>query len=287
MTHDTFQSPLTGRYSSIEMQKLFSSQFKHSTWRSLWTVLAEAERDLGLPITKEQVKELSSHIDTVDFEAAARYEKELQHDVMAHIHAYADQCPSARSIIHLGATSCYVTDNTDIIQMHEGLKILLDKLKKVILQLAQFARQHAGLACLGFTHFQPAQLTTVGKRASLWIQDLLMDYRELEYRSRNLQFLGVKGATGTQASFLALFDHNHGKVKELDALVSKKMGFAGTFPVSGQTYTRKQDMQVLYSLAGLGASAHKFATDLRLLAHLKEIEEPFAEKQVGFHSHAL
>jgi len=281
MIHETYQSPLAGRYSSAEMQRLFSAQFKHSTWRRLWVALAESEQSLGLPITSQQIQELTDHVDAIDFEKAAKYERQLKHDVMAHIHAYADQCPNARAVIHLGATSCYVTDNTDIIQIREGLNIILSKLRQVISQLADFAKQYAHQACLGYTHFQPAQLTTVGKRACLWIQDLLMDYEELNARSKQLRFLGVKGTTGTQASFLALFNNDHDKVKALDQSVTQKMGFDRLFLISGQTYTRKQDMLVLNALAGLGASAHKFATDLRLLAHLKEIEEPFETKQVG------
>jgi adenylosuccinate lyase len=281
MTHEIYQSPLSGRYSSIEMQKIFSDDFKYSTWRRLWLTLAEAQQLLGLPISNEQLQELTDHVDTINYTAAEDYEKSFEHDVMAHIHAYGDQCPKARGIIHLGATSCYVTDNTDLIQMQKAFQILSSKLKKGLEQLAQFARQYAELPCLGYTHFQPAQLTTVGKRACLWIQDLLLDDQELQRRCKQLFFLGTKGATGTQASFLSLFDGDHEKVKALDACIAKKMGFDNLCLISGQTYTRKQDMLVLNSLAGLGASAHKFATDLRLLAHLGEIEEPFKKKQVG------
>jgi adenylosuccinate lyase len=278
---ELYQSPLTERYSSLEMQRLFSAHFKYSTWRRLWVALAQAEQTVGLPITDEQIKELQDHIAIIDFEVAARYEKQLGHDVMAHILAYGDQCPLAKPILHLGATSCYVTDNTDLIQMRDGFNILIPKLVKVINQLAQFAAQQANQPCLGYTHFQPAQLTTVGKRTCLWLQDLLMDYEELNTRSKSLRFLGAKGATGTQASFLALFNSEHDKVEYLDELIAEKMGFKNLFRISGQTYTRKQDMLVLSALAGLAATAHKFATDLRLLAHLKEVQEPFETKQVG------
>jgi len=281
MSHDTYQSPLAGRYASPEMKRLFSSQFKHSTWRKLWVALAEAEQELGLPISGDQINELRNHIDQIDFQLVADYEKDLQHDVMAHIHAYGDLCPSARPIIHLGATSCFVTDNADLIQMKEGIRQLLFKLEKVIEQLSEFALKHKDLACLGFTHFQPAQLTTVGKRACLWIQDLEIDLDELEQRFTKLKFRGVKGTTGTQASFLALFGGDHDKVKLLDQLVAQKMGFAQVFPITGQTYPRKLDSLILNTLAGIAISTHKFATDLRLLANLKEIEEPFGEKQVG------
>lgn len=281
MSYETYLSPLVERYSSQEMLQLFSPQFKFSTWRKLWVALAEAEMALGLPISKAQIEQMASHVDNIDFTVAADYEKKLQHDVMAHIHAFADQCPSAKAIIHLGATSCYVTDNTDIIQMRQGLHLLNDKLAQVIKQLADFAKTHASLPTLGYTHLQPAQLTTVGKRACLWIQDLLMDFEEINQRIASIKFLGVKGATGTQASFLALLSNDPSKVQALDQMVAAKMGFEKVFTISGQTYTRKQDAQVLYALAGVATSAHKFATDLRLLAHLKEMEEPFADKQVG------
>lgn len=279
--HDSYHSPLTGRYASSGMSQLFSAQFKHSTWRRLWIALAEAEMELGLNITPEQIQELKDHVEDIDFTAASKYENELQHDVMAHIHAYGDQCPKARSIIHLGATSCYVTDNTDTIQMQKALHYLKQKLKIVITHLAFFAKKYADHPCLGFTHYQPAQLTTIGKRACLWTQDLLMDLQEIQYRLDTVKFLGVKGTTGTQASFLALFENDHNKVKDLDEHVALKMGFSERFIISGQTYTRKQDMQVVNALAGLAVSAHKFATDLRLLAGMKEIEEPFGENQVG------
>lgn len=276
-----YKSPLTERYASEEMSTIFSPQYKHTIWRKLWIALAKAEKALGLSITQEQIEELERHYQTIDFAAAEKQESLLHHDVMAHIQVFGEQCPLAKPIIHLGATSCYVTDNTDIIQMRAGLGILLLKLTQVIQQLASFAEKYKELACLGFTHLQPAQLTTVGKRTCLWIQDLLMDFQELEYRLENLRFLGVKGATGTQASFLALFDNDHNKVQQLDHLVADDLGFTNVFLVSGQTYTRKQDVQIINAIAGIAVSAHKFATDLRLLAHLKEIEEPFEEKQVG------
>jgi adenylosuccinate lyase len=280
-TNDIYQSPLVTRYASAEMSHLFSPQFKFSTWRKLWVALAEAEAELGLPITLDQIHEMRLHIEDINFISANHYEEQINHDVMAHIHAYGDQCPLARPIIHWGATSCYVTDNTDLIQMREGLTFLIQQLEKVIRQLAAFAQKYSNQACLGYTHFQPAQLTTLGKRACLWIQDLVLDLQELRYRKAHLRFLGAKGATGTQASFLALFHGDHEKVKQLDQKIAAKMGFDNLFVISGQTYTRKQDIFVLQALAGVGASAHKMATDLRLLAHLKEVEEPFSAKQVG------
>lgn len=281
MNEDIYQSPLVTRYASQEMSYLFSAQFKHVTWRKLWIALAEAEAELGLPITPQQIQELKQHQDTIDFVLAAQYEKQFNHDVMAHIHTYGDQCPLARPIIHLGATSCYVTDNTDLIQMREGLTLLIKRLETVIKQLMEFAKKYSHVACLGFTHFQPAQLTTVGKRACLWIQDLLLDLKDLKYRKNSLKFLGAKGATGTQASFLALFKGNIDLVKQLDQIIALKMGFDQLFTISGQTYTRKQDLQILQTLAGVGVTSHKIGTDMRLLAHLKEIEEPFLESQVG------
>jgi adenylosuccinate lyase len=281
MAHETYQSPLSTRYASGEMQAIFSDQFKYSTWRRLWIALAQAEMELGLPITKDQVAALTKYAENINFEAATEHEKSLQHDVMAHIHAYGDQCPQARPIIHLGATSCYVTDNTDIIQMRKALQILTAKLVQVLQQLAHFASEYRELPCLGFTHFQAAQPTTVGKRACLWAQDFLLDLHELEWRRENLRFLGVKGTTGTQASFLTLFNNDRNKVQELDRLVANKMGFPNLFNISGQTYTRKQDAFIFNTLAGIAISAHKFATDLRLLAGLKEIEEPFRDQQVG------
>lgn len=263
------------------MSHCFSAQFKHETWRKLWIALAEAEKELGLDISHEQIDELKSHSANIDFAAVQRYEAELHHDVMAHIHAYGDLCPKARPIIHLGATSCYVTDNTDTIQQKRALSLIEQQLVAVIRQLAAFAARFKGTPCLGYTHFQPAQPTTVGKRACLWIQDFAMDLADLRYYNGNLKFLGVKGTTGTQASFLALFSQDDSKVAALDRLVADKMGFSQVFPVTGQTYTRKQDAQILHLLARLAASAHKFATDLRLLAGLKEMEEPFGEKQIG------
>lgn len=281
MNTDIYQSSLVTRYASSQMSEIFSAQYKYSTWRKLWVALAEAEAELGLPISQEQIHELKSFIDKIDFSLAQKYESEVHHDVMAHIHAYGDQCPGARPIIHWGATSCYVTDNTDLLQIREGIKILLETLKKAIKQLAKFASHYASLPCLGFTHFQPAQLTTLGKRACLWLQDFVLDYDELSYRLDTIHFLGVKGATGTQAAFLNLFNGEKEKVKRLDQLISEKMHFKNVFSISGQTYTRKQDIFLLQSLGGIASSAHKFGTDLRLLAHLKEVEEPFANKQIG------
>lgn len=278
---NSYQSPLSARYASQEMSSLFSAQYKHSTWRKLWIALAEAEQELGLPISPIQIVELKAHADDIDFDAVAIYEKQLHHDVMAHIHAYGDQCPEARAIIHLGATSCYVTDNTDLIQMREGLGLLIPKLALVIKQLSRFALYYRQSACLGYTHFQPAQLTTVGKRAALWIQDFLTDWKEWCLRREQIRFLGAKGATGTQASYLALFNQDHEKVKLLDLLIAQKMGFQHTLQIAGQTYTRKQDMQIVSALASFAVSAHKFATDLRLLSHLKEVSEPFEAHQVG------
>jgi adenylosuccinate lyase len=276
-----YQNPLSSRYASKEMCELFSAHFKYTTWRKLWVALAEAQQHLGLPITNAQISELKAHIADIDFDKVAHLEKQTHHDVMAHILAYGEQCPGAKGIIHLGSTSCFVTDNTDLIQIREGFKLLLPKLDTVIKQLSKFALQYRHLACLGYTHFQPAQLTTVGKRACMWIQDFLIDWEEWNNRVKNIPFLGTKGTTGTQASFLALFDQNHEKVKQLDHAIAQKMGFDKTLLISGQTYTRKFDILILSALAGFASSAHKFATDLRLLSHLKEIAEPFEEKQVG------
>ena len=276
-----FVHPLIDRYASREMVGVFSEERRFSTWRRLWVALAEAEKELGLPISQEQIDELKAHVDDLNLDVARRYERELRHDVMAHIKAYGDQCPKARGIIHLGATSCFVTDNTDVILMRDGLEILLVKVANVLNNLAAFARKYRDLPTLGFTHLQPAQPTTVGKRACLWAQDFLMDLHQLEKARKNLRFRGVKGTTGTQDSFLKLFEGDHEKVKNLDRLVTHKMGFDRAFIITGQTYTRKQDAQVLYALAGLAQSAHKFATDLRLLQHLKEVEEPFGKRQVG------
>jgi adenylosuccinate lyase len=276
-----YQSPLSNRYASDEMSSIFSPRFKFLTWRKLWIALAVAQKNLGLPITSRQIESMLDAFDKIDLTRAEEYEKKFRHDVMAHIHAFGDLCPEARGIIHLGATSCFVTDNTDLIQMREGLRIIRNKILQVIRQLHPFAQEHASLICLSYTHFQPAQPTTVGKRACLWLQDLLIDLSDVERALEDLRFLGVKGATGTQASFLALFEGDHHKVKKLEELVAQEMGFPHPFSISGQTYTRKQDIRVTSALSSFAASAHKFATDLRLLAHLKEIEEPFAEKQIG------
>ena len=280
---ENYESPLSSRYASKEMQYIFSPDKKFSTWRRLWVALARAEMQLGLPVTQEQVDELEAHAapEFIDYEAAANYEKQLRHDVMAHIHAYGDQCPKAMPIIHLGATSCYVGDNTDVILMKEALVLIRDELVRVIHNLAQFADQYKALPTLGFTHYQAAQLTTVGKRATLWLNELVMDLHEVEYRIADLKLLGSKGTTGTQASFLELFEGDHEKVKQAEALIAKEMGFDACVPVSGQTYSRKVDTFVVNTLAGIAASASKFATDLRLLAHMKEIEEPFEKKQIG------
>lgn len=284
-----YDNPLVSRYAGKAMAALWSPQRKFSTWRRLWLALAEAQHELGLltddgsrpRIDPAQLEELRSHLDDIDLARADQYERRLRHDVMAHIHAYADLCPSAAGIIHLGATSCYVTDNTDLLLMREGLCLLRDQLVGVIDALATFARRHRDLATLGYTHFQPAQLTTVGKRACLWCSDLVMDLEEIEHRLATLRFRGAKGTTGTQASFLALFRGDHAKVRQLDLLVARKMGFDSVYTVTGQTYSRKVDSQVLDVLAGLGQSLHKLGTDLRLLAHEQEIDEPFDAEQVG------
>jgi len=276
-----YQSPLSERYASDEMQFIFSARKKFSTWRRLWVALARAEQELGLPVTPEQVTQLEAHIDDIDFERAANYERQLRHDVMSHVHTYGDCCPDAKGIIHLGATSCYVGDNTDIIVMREGLLLLQDKLVGVIAALAKFADKYKSLPTLGFTHFQPAQLVTVGKRTTLWMNELLLDLEELEFRIGGLKLLGSRGTTGTQASFLALFEGDHEKCKELDRKICKEMGFADVVPVSGQTYSRKVDAAILATLSGIAQSASKFANDLRLLSHLKEVEEPYESKQIG------
>jgi adenylosuccinate lyase len=281
MAHDHYENPLTGRYASREMSALWSEQRKFSTWRRLWVALAEAERELGLPITDAQIVELAREVDNIDFAAARAYEKKLRHDVMAHVHAYGDVCPTARPIIHLGATSCYVTDNTDLILIREGLEMTARRLAAVIDALGRFAAEYRSLPCLGFTHLQPAQPTTVGKRACLWAYDLALDLAEIEHRLSTLRARSVKGTTGTQASFLALFDGDHAKVRRLEQLVAEKLGFAQSFAVTGQTYTRKVDAQVVDCLSGISQSAHKLATDLRLLASRKEVEEPFEADQIG------
>lgn len=279
--HERYENPLISRYASDAMAKLFGDQRKFSTWRRLWVALAEAEQELGLPISDAQIAELRARVDDIDFAAAARHEKTLRHDVMAHVHTFGDVCPNARGIIHLGATSCYVTDNTDLILMREALQLVRDRLASVIRKLAKFARDYRDLPCLGFTHLQPAQPTTVGKRACLWAYDLVLDLDEVEHRIASLRARSVKGTTGTQASFLELFGGDHGKVRALESLVAKKLGFDATYAVTGQTYSRKVDSQIVDVLSGIAQSAHKLATDLRLLQSRKEIEEPFEKSQIG------
>ena len=281
MPSNTYESPLSSRYASDEMLYIFSADKKFSTWRRLWVALARAEMELGLPVTQEQVHELEAHLTDIDYDRAAQWEKKLRHDVMAHVHTYGELCPKAMPIIHLGATSCYVGDNTDVILMREGLELVRDKLVRVLNRLAKFAEEYKALPTLGFTHFQAAQLVTVGKRATLWMNDLLSDLAEVEYRISTLKLLGSKGTTGTQASFLELFEGDHEKVKELERKIAKEMGFDQVVPVSGQTYSRKMDYNVVSTLAGIAQSASKFATDLRLLCHLKEVEEPFEKNQIG------
>jgi adenylosuccinate lyase len=278
---DVYESPLGARYAGPAMSALFSARTRVATWRHLWVALAQAQRDLGLPISAAQVDELRAHVTDVDFEKAAAYESKFRHDVMAHVHAYGDVAPSAKGIIHLGATSCFVTDNADLILMRDAIDLLLPPLASAIAHLAAFARARAALPCVAYTHFQPAQLTTVGKRACMWVQDFLDDLARLREVRDAMRFRGVKGTTGTQASFLALFDGDHDKVKELDARVAAAMGFERRYAVTGQTYPRKLDYEVLSALAGLAISAAKFATDLRLLAHEREIEEPFEKHQIG------
>ena len=263
------------------MQRLFSERHKFTTWRRLWIALAESERQLGLPISEAQIAELKAHVDDINFDVAEAREKEVRHDVMSHVYAYGQQCPEARGIIHLGATSCYVGDNTDLIVMREALALLRAKLLTVIANLADFAERHAGLPTLAFTHFQPAQPTTVGKRATLWIQDLISDVADLDYVSGSLRLLGSKGTTGTQASFLELFNGDHAKCEQLDQLIAQKMDFPGCYDVSGQTYSRKIDSRVMGILSGIAQSAAKFSNDIRLLQHLKEVEEPFEKSQIG------
>jgi len=280
---DSYENPLTSRYASAEMSALFSARMKFSTWRRLWLWLAEAERELGLPIPEASLDELRAHLIPTEEELAAadRYERETKHDVMAHLHALGDVAPAARGVLHLGATSAFVGDNADLIVLREALRLLARRTVRVIARLSRFAKKYRDLPCLGFTHFQAAQPTTVGKRACLWLQDLALDHRELVRRADELRFLGCKGATGTQASFVALFDGDADKAERLDILVAAKAGFADRLLISGQTYTRKQDALVLSALAGLAASASKFANDLRLLQHMKEVEEPFGPRQVG------
>ncbi len=281
MEKNTYESPLSARYASKEMKYIFSPDKKFRTWRKLWIALAESEKELGLPITQEQIDELKAHSDDINYEVAQEREKLVRHDVMSHVYAYGVQCPNAKGIIHLGATSCYVGDNTDIIIMTEGLKLIRNKLITVIRNLSKFADEYKALPTLAFTHFQPAQPTTVGKRATLWIQELLMDLEDVEYQLSKAKLLGSKGTTGTQASFLELFDGDHEKCKELDKKIAQKMGYKSCFPVSGQTYSRKLDSQFLNVLAGIAQSASKFSNDIRLLQHLKEIEEPFEKNQIG------
>ena len=281
MTHEIYQNPLVSRYSSPEMASLFGDDRKFRLWRKLWIALAEAQSELGLAIDADQIAELRAKVDHIDYEKIATYERKLRHDVMAHVHGYADLCPSARPIIHLGATSCFVTDNADLILLREALTLVRDRLVAVIDMLARFAEEHRDLACLGFTHMQPAQPTTVGKRACLWAYDLALDLEEIEHRIERLRFRSTKGTTGTQASFLSLFNGDHQKVEQLEQIVAQKMGFDATYAVTGQTYPRKVDAQIIDVLSGIAASAHKAATDLRLLQHRKEVEEPFEKSQVG------
>lgn len=277
----TYETPLNSRYASKEMQFLFSPDKKFRTWRRLWIALAESERELGLPISQEQIDELRRSADDINYEAAEARERLVRHDVMAHVYAYGEQCPAAKPIIHLGATSCYVGDNADVIIMHEALELIREKLVNVMAALADFAIQYKSLPTLGYTHYQPAQLTTVGKRATLWLQDLEMDYEALQEQLAKKKLRGAKGTTGTQASFLELFDGDGEKVKKLDRLVAEKMGYSDVFAVTGQTYPRKLDSQILNVLSGIAQSAHKFSNDIRLLQNLKEIEEPFEENQIG------
>ena len=281
MSHDCYENPLVTRYASASMSQLWSEKKKIQTWRRLWVALAEAESELGLPISKEQLDELHDQAAHIDFRKAATYERQLRHDVMAHVHTYGDSCPTARAIIHLGATSAFITDNTDLILLREALRMIIDRLATVIDRLAQFAELHRNVATLGFTHLQPAQPTTVGKRACLWAYDLVQDLLEAEHRWKKLKARSTMGTTGTQASFLCLFQGNHDKVRQLQQRVAEKMGFEETYAVTGQTYPRKVDMQVIDVLVGIAASAHKAATDLRLLAHRKELEEPVETHQIG------
>lgn len=281
MSTDRYVSPLSERYASKEMQYVFSPDKKFRTWRRLWIALAETEKDLGLPITDEQIGELKEHKDDINYDVAREREKVVRHDVMSHVYAYGQQCPKAKGIIHLGATSCYVGDNTDIIIMAEALEIVRKKLLNVIAELAAFADEYKALPTLAFTHFQPAQPTTVGKRATIWMQEFMMDLEDLEYVKDSLKLLGSKGTTGTQASFLELFEGDQEKIDRIDPMIAEKMGFKACYPVSGQTYSRKVDTRVVNVLAGIAASAHKFSNDIRLLQHLKEVEEPFEKTQIG------
>ena len=279
--HSIWSSPLSARYASRPMQELFSDDKKFRTWRRLWIALAEAEQELGLDITDVQIAQLREHAEDINYDVAKAREAKVRHDVMSHVYAYGQQCPDARGIIHLGATSCYVGDNTDLIVMHEALALLQKKIVAILAQLREFALKYKDMPTLAFTHFQPAQPTTVGKRAALWAQDLLMDYEEIQYLLDNKKLLGQKGTTGTQASFIELFDGDEAKASQIDALIASKMGYDSVFPVSGQTYTRKYDTRVLHALSGIAQSAHKFSNDIRLLQHMKEIEEPFEKNQIG------
>lgn len=281
MSTDRYQSPLSERYASKEMQYIFSPDMKFRTWRKLWIALAETEKELGLNITQEQIDELKAHKDDINYDVAKEREKQVRHDVMSHVYAYGVQCPKAKGIIHLGATSCYVGDNTDIIVMTEALKLVKKKLVNVIAELSKFADEHKALPTLAFTHFQPAQPTTVGKRATLWMQEFMLDLEDLDYVISTMKLLGSKGTTGTQASFLELFDGDQETIDRIDPMIAEKMGFKECYPVSGQTYSRKVDTRVLNVLAGIAASAHKFSNDIRLLQHLKEVEEPFEKSQIG------
>ena len=281
MSTDRYQSPLSERYASKEMQYIFSPDMKFRTWRKLWIALAETEKELGLNITQEQIDELKAHADDINYDVAKEREKQVRHDVMSHVYAYGVQCPKAKGIIHLGATSCYVGDNTDIIVMIEALKLVKKKLINVIAELAKFAEANKALPTLAFTHFQPAQPTTVGKRATLWMQEFMLDLEDLNYVLSTMKLLGSKGTTGTQASFLELFDGDQETIDKIDPMIAEKMGFKECYPVSGQTYSRKVDTRVLNVLAGIAASAHKFSNDIRLLQHLKEVEEPFEKSQIG------
>ena len=278
---NTYETPLNSRYASKEMQYLFSPDFKFKTWRRLWIALAESEMELGLNITQEQIDELKAHAEDINYDVATEREKLVRHDVMSHVYAYGVQCPKAKGIIHLGATSCYVGDNTDIITMTEAMKLIRKKLVNLMDKLSKFALEYKDLPCLGFPHFQPAQPTTLGKRASLWLNDLLLDYEQLEFQISQMKLLGSKGTTGTQASFMDLFEGDTDKVKALDRKIADKMGFKDFYPVSGQTYSRKVDTQVLFALSNIAQSAAKFTNDLRLLQHLKEVEEPFEKNQIG------
>lgn len=281
MTNDKYVSPLSERYAGAQMQYIFSPDKKFRTWRKLWIALAETEKELGLPITEEQIEELKAHADDINYDVAKEREKIVRHDVMSHVYAYGQQCPKAKGIIHLGATSCYVGDNTDMILMSEALELVRTKLVNVLAELADFADKYKDQPTLAFTHFQPAQPTTVGKRAALWMQEFQMDLEDLEYVKGSLKLLGSKGTTGTQASFLELFDGDQETIDKIDPMIAKKMGFETCYPVSGQTYSRKVDTRVLNVLAGIAASAHKMSNDIRLLQHLKEVEEPFEKTQIG------